>query len=214
MLLALTFTAGMVDAASFLGLGQVFTATLNGNVLLLGFGIAGGFGLPILAPLVSLAAFLAGAGAGGALLQRGGDHTRRVTIELAVEFAAFALAGGLAIAFSLDGGGVTDAIVIAVLAFAMGMRTVLVLRIAVTDMVTTLVAIPLTVLAADLLGTGHPSANPLRKVAVVVALLAGAIAGAVLLKSSLGLVLLVCAGLTAATAPTYLPWASRNVRSS
>src|ERR1700694_1000194 len=64
-LLLLTFTTGVVDAVSYLGLGHVFTANMTGNIVLLGFGIAGGTGLPVLAPLVSLAAFLVGAGAGG-----------------------------------------------------------------------------------------------------------------------------------------------------
>ena len=43
-LLALTFTTGLIDAASYLGLGHVFTANMTGNVVLLGFGIAGAAG--------------------------------------------------------------------------------------------------------------------------------------------------------------------------
>ena len=36
-LLALTFATGMIDAVSFIALGQVFTANMTGNVALLGF---------------------------------------------------------------------------------------------------------------------------------------------------------------------------------
>ena len=61
-LLTLTFTTGLVDGVSYLGLGHVFTANMTGNVVLLGFGIAGGYGLPVLAPIVSLVAFLVGSG--------------------------------------------------------------------------------------------------------------------------------------------------------
>jgi len=43
-LLVLTFTTGVIDAASYLGLGHVFTANMTGNIVLLGFGIAGGSG--------------------------------------------------------------------------------------------------------------------------------------------------------------------------
>ena len=64
-LLVLTFTTGLVDAVSYLALGRVFTANMTGNIVLLGFGIAGSGGLPVVAPLVSLACFLLGAGAGG-----------------------------------------------------------------------------------------------------------------------------------------------------
>ena len=53
-LLTLTFTTGLIDAASYLGLGRVFTANMTGNVVLLGFGLAGAAGLPVLSPLVSL----------------------------------------------------------------------------------------------------------------------------------------------------------------
>src|SRR5277367_1493793 len=74
-LLILTFTTGLIDAVSYLGLGHVFTANMTGNIVLLGFGIAGAGGLPVVAPLVSLAAFLLGAGVGGLLGRRlGADH--------------------------------------------------------------------------------------------------------------------------------------------
>src|SRR5271155_3131373 len=76
-LLALTFTTGLVDATSYLGLGHVFTANITGNIGFRGFGIAGGGGIPVGAPLVSLAPFLTGAGAGGVLAARlGGRHPR------------------------------------------------------------------------------------------------------------------------------------------
>src|ERR1700755_1545481 len=87
-LLVLTFTTGLVDAVSYLGLGRVFTANMTGNVVLLGFGIAGSAGLPVVAPIVSLAAFLVGSGAGGLLAARAADrHARHVAIALAIEVA-------------------------------------------------------------------------------------------------------------------------------
>src|SRR5438270_7859854 len=73
-LLVLTFTSGLVDAASYLGLGHVFTANMTGNVVLLGFGIAGSGDLPVVGPLVSLGAFLVGGVAGGVLAKRLGDR--------------------------------------------------------------------------------------------------------------------------------------------
>ena len=73
-LLVLTFTTGLVDAVSFLGLGHVFTANMTGNIVFLGFGIAGSGGLPVLAPLISLASFLLGAGGGGVLAERIGRN--------------------------------------------------------------------------------------------------------------------------------------------
>ena len=57
----LTLVTGLVDAACYLGLGRVFTANMTGNVVLLAFGAARAQGLPVLAPIVSLVVFLAGA---------------------------------------------------------------------------------------------------------------------------------------------------------
>src|SRR5271165_2189588 len=92
-LLVLTFTTGLVDAASYLGLGRVFTANMTGNIVFLGFGIAGSGGLPVVAPLVSLAAFLAGAGSGGVLATRlAQHHARHVTWALWIELLLIALA--------------------------------------------------------------------------------------------------------------------------
>src|ERR1700686_4442714 len=73
-LLALPFTTGLFDAVSYLALGHVFTANMTGNIVLLGFGIAGRGGLPVVAPLVSLAAFLIGSGAGGVIVRSTTDR--------------------------------------------------------------------------------------------------------------------------------------------
>src|ERR1700755_160490 len=92
-LLVLTFTTGLVDAASYLGLGRVFTANMTGNVVLLGFGIAGAAGLPVVSPLASLAAFPLGAVAGGRLAARTtGSHYVHLRTALLIEFTLIAAA--------------------------------------------------------------------------------------------------------------------------
>src|SRR5437868_13220830 len=84
-LLVLTFTTGLVDAVSYLALGRVFTANMTGNVVLLGFGIAGSGGLPVVAPLLSLVSFLLGAAAGGTLVKRMAErHPQLVARALAL----------------------------------------------------------------------------------------------------------------------------------
>src|SRR3954467_4615673 len=96
-LLVLPFTTGLVDAVSFLGLGHVFTANMTGNIVFLGFGIAGSGGLPVLAPLISLGSFLLGAGGGGLLADRMGDrHREHVARALAIEVSLLAVAAALA----------------------------------------------------------------------------------------------------------------------
>ena len=78
---AITAICGMLDAATFLGLGHVFAETMNGNIVLLAFtvGTRGVPGLTSLLPgnlwpyVVALAGFAAGAAAGGRLVRREGS---------------------------------------------------------------------------------------------------------------------------------------------
>src|SRR6516225_3672469 len=120
-LLALTFTTGLVDAVSYLALGRVFTANMTGNVVLLGFGIAGSGGLPVLAPIVSLGFFLAGAGAGGVLVHRIADHhLELVARALATEAILLGVAAIVAASASVQPGSVSAYLLIAVMALAMG----------------------------------------------------------------------------------------------
>src|SRR5215203_4297639 len=87
-LLALTFSTGVIDAVSYLGLGRVFTANMTGNIVLLGFGVAGSGGLPVVAPLVSLGAFLVGSAIGGVLAVRTGTrHAQHFARAFGIEIA-------------------------------------------------------------------------------------------------------------------------------
>jgi uncharacterized membrane protein YoaK (UPF0700 family) len=209
---ALTFTTGLVDAASYLGLGHVFTANMTGNVVLLGFGIAGGARLPVIAPLVSLAAFAAGAGCGGVLAARLGDrHRKHVAIALAIEAGLIGIAALLAIVLTIHAGTINAGFIIALLAFAMGVRNATVRRIAVPDLTTTVLTMTLTGLAADA-ATGQRHTGATRRIAALLAMLAGALAGALLLKSSLVLPLIAAAGLALVTWLVYVPAARREVQ--
>ena len=66
VLLGLTVVTGVVDAVSYIALGHVFVANMTGNVVLLGFALAGAPGLSVSASLTAMGAFLAGAAIGGA----------------------------------------------------------------------------------------------------------------------------------------------------
>ena len=65
LLLGLTLVTGLVDAFSYLLLGHVFVANMTGNVVFLGFAIAGATGFSIPASLVALGSFVCGALIGG-----------------------------------------------------------------------------------------------------------------------------------------------------
>ena len=59
LLVLLTVVTGLVDAVSFISLGRVFVANMTGNVVFLGFALAGAPGLSLAASLAALAGFLA-----------------------------------------------------------------------------------------------------------------------------------------------------------
>jgi uncharacterized membrane protein YoaK (UPF0700 family) len=205
-LLVLTFTTGLVDAVSFLGLGRVFTANMTGNIVFLGFGIAGSGGLPVLAPLISLASFLLGAGGGGVLADRIGDrHREHVARALAIEVSLLAVAAVLAAAVDVRPNTASGDVVIALLAFAMGVRNATVRRIGVPDLTTTVLTMTLTGLAADSPPAGGSGKGTVRRSAAALAMFAGALSGALLLKTSLVLPLVAAAGLALATWLVYVP---------
>src|ERR1700752_3768608 len=91
LLFVLTIVTGLVDAVSYLALGHVFVANMTGNIVFLGFAVAGASGFSIPASLVALAAFLAGALVGGRLATNLGD--KRTPFFAIVMLAKLALIG-------------------------------------------------------------------------------------------------------------------------
>jgi hypothetical protein len=55
LLVGLTVVTGLVDAVSYLALGHVFVANMTGNIVFLGFALAGAPGLSAPASLAALA---------------------------------------------------------------------------------------------------------------------------------------------------------------
>jgi len=191
-LLALTATTGLVDAVSYLGLGHVFTANMTGNVVLLGFGLANAGGLPVVAPLVSLGAFLLGAGAGGRIAVRlSARRSRHLGVALGIEAGLLGCSAVLAALASVGIASPAAYAIIAIVAFAMGVRNATVRRLAVPDLTTTVLTLTLTGLAADSRPAGGGSHNSRRRSGAVAAMLLGALVGAVLEKQSLTLPLAV-----------------------
>jgi uncharacterized membrane protein YoaK (UPF0700 family) len=212
VLLVLTFTTGLVDAVSYLGLGHVFTANMTGNIIFLGFGIAGSGGLPVVAPLISLAAFLLGAGAGGVLATRLADNAHRnLAWALGIEVALIAVVAVAAAAIDIRPDAVSGDALIALLALAMGLRNATVRRIAVPDLTTTVLTMTLTGLAADSALFGGSGKGTTRRTAAVVGMLLGAFAGALLLKTSLAAPLAAAAVLALVAAVLYVAAARRGL---
>ncbi|MFE7191841.1 YoaK family protein [Kitasatospora sp. NPDC057541] len=199
LMLLLTVATGVVDAVSYLALGHVFVANMTGNVVFLGFALAGAPGLSATASLVSLAAFLAGALAGGRLAGRSAAHRGRL----------LALAGGVqtvlmaaaAVTAAVVGGGDAQYPLIVLLGLAMGLQNAAARRLGVPDLTTTVLTLTLTGLAADSPAAGGAGPRPGRRILSALAMLVGGLVGAVLvLHGRLTVALALAALLVLATA--------------
>jgi uncharacterized membrane protein YoaK (UPF0700 family) len=179
LMLVLTALTGVVDAVSILSLGRVFVANMTGNVVFVGFALAGAAGFSLAASLSALAGFLAGAAGGGAAVDRHGAHRGRLVALTAGAELALVLVALLAsvIAGSQPGPGTRDAIA-ALLAVAMGGQNAVVRQLKVFDLTTTVLTMTLTGIAADL--REHDRFAIFRRVLAVLAMLTGAVAGAAL----------------------------------
>jgi uncharacterized membrane protein YoaK (UPF0700 family) len=196
LLLLLTVVTGFVDAVSILRLGHVFVANMTGNVVFLGFALAGSSGFSISASLVALAAFLAGAAAWGRVPVAG----RRAALALTVALEAVLVAAATIVSVAARGSGQQYAMTI-LLALAMGAQNVTVRKLAVANLTTTVLTMTLVGLAADPPDLRGPNSRTVRHLAAVGCMLAGAVAGAlVVLHASTGWALGVATTLLAAVA--------------
>jgi uncharacterized membrane protein YoaK (UPF0700 family) len=201
LLLVLTVVTGVVDAVSFLGLGQVFVANMTGNVVFLGFALAGKAGLSVLASITAVLAFLLGALLGGRLASGAGGR-RLWLLRQAVSIQVVLLVVAMVLSATVDVGHRPGAeAVIVVLGVAMGLQNAAVRKIGLPDLTTTVLTLTLTGFAADSRLAGGPGARPWRKLTAVAAMLVGAVGGGLLqLHVSMWSALLVAVALASGVA--------------
>ncbi|MEU3344404.1 YoaK family protein [Streptomyces sp. NPDC006700] len=194
VLLGLTVVSGLIDAVSYLGLGHVFTANMTGNVVVLGFAAAGAPGFSVPHTAASLVCFLVGATVGGRVALRYGTGSRRTWARVILAAEAVLVAASAVVAFAAPGTEAMAYSVIALTAFAMGLRNATVIKLGVPDLTTTVLTRTLTGLAADSRAGGGSGHRSPRRTASVIAMLAGAVLGAwLVVHHDLGIPLLIAA---------------------
>jgi uncharacterized membrane protein YoaK (UPF0700 family) len=208
LLLALTVLTGIVDAVSILSLGRVFVANMTGNVAFIGFALAGAPGFSLSASVFAIGGFLAGAGVGGSVATRITDRGRLFVAAAATELVLFGVALAVVLVVGDPISGRAADLVAALAALAMGVQNAVVRRLAVPDLTTTVLTMTMTGIAADV-RSGTPMTTVARRVLAVLAMLAGAVLGAVLvLHASTGwamaVAVLMLAAITAIGALTGL----------
>ncbi len=181
LLVALTSVTGLVDAFSYLVLGHVFVANMTGNVVFFAFALAGVSGFSIPASLVAVGCFALGASAAGRL---GRSLAGRRELLLGVTAATqVALVGAAVIMAALTAppvpAGLRYALIVA-LAATMGAQNATARKLAIPDLTTTVLTLTITGVAADHALAGATGARVARRLISVLAMLLGALAGAVL----------------------------------
>ena len=196
LLAALTVSSGAVDAISFLALGKIFTAFMTGNVAFLGMGLAGHPGAPrIVSVLAAMAGFAGGVYVGTKIIKRSSQSAAHAGEQAAglvwPRQTTFALAISLlphlcfVVIWLATGGRPGDNLIpvlLAVWALAMGNQSAAVRQLNVGGIFTTAATATFIFLAGDW-ANNRPltSEEHSRLRGVLVALVIGATAGAILL---------------------------------
>lgn len=171
---------GLVDAACFLSLGQVFAEMMTGNILLFCFFI--GLGQSVFRHggyLLALAAFALGAIAGGRIVRGAQGHTR---LGFVIEWLFLATATILVFLLPTGSSELARAIVIALLAGAMGLQNALLRRHGVPDLATNVMTLTFTALVADSVISGGQNERWQRRFSSIGIFMIGATGGAALTK--------------------------------
>jgi uncharacterized membrane protein YoaK (UPF0700 family) len=181
LLIALTFAAGAVDAVAFLGL-DVLTAVMTGNLVLLGVAIGRGAVRSAVRSLVALGGYAIGVVAGSRMtpMVRGAVWSADITRALAIEWALQAM---FFVGWLLSGGapdGVAAAALILISGLAMGLQAAAIRTLG-PGTSTTYVTGTLTTLLGELSAVGGFGPDTRRRALTVVALVAGAMTGALVL---------------------------------
>ncbi|MER6574605.1 YoaK family protein [Nonomuraea sp. NPDC001023] len=184
-MLALALAAGAVDALSFLALGQVFTANMTGNIVLLGLALGTGDTSHVIRSGIALTTFCLGLTIGFALLNDPAGRAPpptgapdRVPVRpLAVLLAELALL--VVVAAGWTARALPHAALIAASGTAMGLQSAVTRWAGGPGLSTTYVTGTLTSLAGRAVG---PRSGVLRPLAVVLCVVSGAVVAASALR--------------------------------
>jgi uncharacterized membrane protein YoaK (UPF0700 family) len=196
----LTFVTGLVDAASYLSMGHIFTANMTGNIVLLGLAVANVPGLSVLRSITALVFAFSGGIVSGRL-EHWTTNWRRshwlglaAAMETTLLFVACVLLVMQDDFVVLSGGSLYG--VIALTALAMGIRNGTVRRLGVPDITTTVLTLTVAALASESSLAGGINPRWRRRITAVFSMFFGAAVGALLLQHSLALELGVAAFIT------------------
>ena len=196
----LTVTAGLINAVTVLGLGDIFASLMTGNVVIIGLALGGAEDFSAWRSGLAILAFLAGAALGGRIAARLKEKPLRAWLLPVAGVEATLLLAAAAISHFYIGHSTDHKMAPAVLAaialtsLAMGARNSTITELDLPDLKTTVLTLTLSGLAADSKLGGGKGQHVARRVLSVLLIVAGAAVGAFLfLRFGVALPLVVVA---------------------
>lgn len=180
----LTFTAGLINAVTVLGLGDIFASLMTGNVVFIGLALGGAEDFSAWRSGLAIGAFLAGAAVGGRIAAHSEKKSLRAWLLPVAAAEAALIAAAAAVAFFYIGRSTEDTmapavlVAIALTSLAMGVRNSTITELDLPDLKTTVLTLTLSGLAADSKLGGGKGQHVTRRVMSVLLIIGGAAAGA------------------------------------
>jgi uncharacterized membrane protein YoaK (UPF0700 family) len=193
-LLLLTASTGVIDADSYLALDHVFTGNMTGNVLFIGFALAGVTGIPFVNNSLALLGFVVGTIAAGRIVGRG-HPVGLPRVSAVVLLVGGVLAIGIATTWTVIGTLPQPVLLVLtfLLASVMGAQVSAVKPIGNSDVTTIVVTNTLANLARDSRLAGGGRENWAPRLLAVIAMGVGAGIGALIIHLAGGAVALYAA---------------------
>ena len=205
----ITAICGLIDATSFVGLGGTFVELMTGNLILVALQIGDpnlivelpGMVVPLSNFVSPIGAFIVGAGFGGWVI-RGSKVLSERRRGFIVEWCVLVAAVVLTLALDPGASGVARNIVIAFLAFAMGLQNALMLVHGVPNLATNVMTLTMTSLFSNLAdGSGRWH----RQVASISIFVGSVIVGAALVQRGIVYPLLLAVAIFTAALYWLIP---------
>jgi uncharacterized membrane protein YoaK (UPF0700 family) len=178
LLILLTFLAGLVDGVTYISLGHVFVANMTGNIVFIGFALAGA-NISLIGSLIALACFMIGASIGGKNIAHHGNQRFKLLHRTVLSMSITLL---IALVLSIIWGNhlqsIDKYILIVLLGLTMGLQNTTARALAVPDLTTTVLTMSITGLVADSTRSFNKE-SLLRRLIAVFTIFIGALVGGV-----------------------------------
>lgn len=164
LMYVLTFTTGIIDAVTILGLGDIFASLMTGNVVYIGLGLGGFEEVSPLRSAFAILSFVVGSVLAGALAGRlaegrvGTWLLTVVAIEVVLLLGAAWAARDIGPDAAIDPLAGSLIVAVGLTSFAMGMRNSTIMRLSVADLKVTVLTLAISGLGADI-GSGKSQAT-------------------------------------------------------